>query len=89
MVPHPELYYTIDTRRSASRHKKCQQAKQLLFGVKQFNLHAEKGLTYLEEKNFIKSNPESIAKFLFEQDRLSKTQIGEQFVHLFRQIMYS
>ena len=77
MVPHPQLYYTIDARRLASRHKKSQQDRQLLFGVKQFNLDPKEGLKYLEEKGFLRLNPENIAKFLFEQDRLSKRQIGE------------
>jgi len=76
MVPHPQLYYTIDARRLASRHKKSQQDRQLLYGVKQFNLDPKEGLKYLEEKGFLRLNPENIAKFLFEQDRLSKRQIG-------------
>ena len=79
MVPNPRHYYTIDARRLASRHKTSQQDKQVLYGVKQFNLDPEKGLKYLEEKCVIEFTPDSIAKFLFDQDRLSKKQIGENY----------
>ena len=49
----------------------------LLHGVKQFNLHPERGLKYLEENGFLENTPQSLAKFLFRQERLSKKQIGE------------
>ena len=48
----------------------------LLYGVKQFNLQPDRGLKYLEENGFLENNPESVAKFLFRQERLSKKQIG-------------
>lgn len=48
----------------------------LLYGVKQFNLQPDRGLKYLEENGFVENNPESVAKFLFRQERLSKKQIG-------------
>jgi len=69
-------YYTIDAKRLASRHKTNQHDKQLMYGVKQFNLDPQKGLHYLQEKNILQSTPESIALFLFSQDRLSKKAIG-------------
>ena len=50
--------------------------RMLLYGVKQFNLQPERGLKYLEENGFVENNPESVAKFLFRQERLSKKQIG-------------
>ena len=37
----------------------------------------EEGLKYLQEFNFIDNTPESVAKFLFRQERLSKKQIGK------------
>ena len=49
----------------------------MLYGVKQFNLHPERGLKYLEENGFLENSPESVARFLFRQERLSKKQIGE------------
>jgi len=70
-------YYTLDARRLASSHKKNQFDRNLLYGVKQFNLQPERGLKYLQENGFIENNPESVAKFLFRQERLSKKQIGK------------
>eukprot|EP00088_Acartia_fossae_P071303 TRINITY_DN9760_c0_g1_i7.p1 TRINITY_DN9760_c0_g1~~TRINITY_DN9760_c0_g1_i7.p1 ORF type:complete len:616 (-),score=174.90 TRINITY_DN9760_c0_g1_i7:282-2129(-) len=71
------LYYTIDSRRLASKHKKSLRERKLWNGVKQFNLDPERGLKYLQEFGFIKSDAESVAKFLFRQERLSKKQIGK------------
>ncbi|XP_023349535.1 cytohesin-3 isoform X2 [Eurytemora carolleeae] len=73
----PALYYTIDSRRLASKHKKSLKERKLLNGVKRFNLDPEEGLKYLQEFNFIDNKPESVAKFLFRQERLSKKQIGK------------
>ena len=50
--------------------------RKLLNGIKQFNLDPEKGLKYLEGSGFLEKTPESVAKFLFRQERLSKKQIG-------------
>ena len=47
-----------------------------MYGVKQFNLSPRRGVAYLQESGFLESNPESVAKFLFRQERLSKKQIG-------------
>ena len=51
--------------------------RKLLYGVKQFNLEPSRGLKYLQESAFVTTDPESVAKFLFCQERLSKKQIGE------------
>jgi len=76
-VDNPALYYTIDSRRLASKHKKSMKERKLLNGVKAFNLEPERGLKYLQEFNFIQPTAESVAKFLFRQERLSKKQIGK------------
>ena len=55
--------------------------RMLLYGVKQFNLQPDRGLKYLEENGFLEHTPESVAMFLFRQERLSKKQIG-QYYHL-------
>merc|ERR1719391_163950 len=73
----PNMYYTMDSRRLANKHKKNQLDRKLLYGVKQFNLEPSRGLKYLQESAFIKSDAESVAKFLFRQERLSKKQIGK------------
>jgi len=73
----PALYYTIDSRRLASKHKKSLKERKLMNGVKAFNLDPERGLKYLQEFNFIQPTADSVAKFLFRQERLSKKQIGK------------
>jgi len=74
--PHPNLYYTIDSRRLASKHKKSQRDRKLLDGVKQFNLDPKAGLEYLVNAGFVQHTPKDVAMFLFRQERLSKKQIG-------------
>ena len=54
--------------------------KNLLHGIKQFNLDPNKGLEILEEKGFVKIEEESLASFLLNQERLSKKQIGNVLV---------
>jgi len=66
---------TIDRSLSA-RSKRQQKDRLLLHGVKQFNLDPVKGLKLLEERGFLEMTPESVAQFLFRQERLSKKQIG-------------
>ncbi len=41
-----QAYFTIDSRRLASRHKKSLRDKKLLYGVKQFNLDPTRGIKY-------------------------------------------
>ena len=53
--------------------------RALLYGVKQFNLEPSRGVAYLQESGFLESNPESVARFLFRQERLSKKQIGGEW----------
>jgi len=73
----PNVYYTIDSRRLASKHKKSQRDRKLLYGVKQFNLEPKRGLEYLHDSGFVDcESAESVATFLFRQERLSKKQVG-------------
>jgi len=77
-VLEPSMYYTIDSRRLASKHKKSQHDRKLLYGVKQFNLEASRGLEYLGEAGLLTpSSAEAVARFLYRQERLSKKQIGK------------
>jgi len=66
---------TID-RSLTAKSKRQQKDRLLLHGVKQFNLDPVKGLKLLEERGFLEMTPESVAQFLFRQERLSKKQIG-------------
>ena len=77
----PVAYYTLDSRRLASRHQKNQEERKLYHATKQFNLNVEKGLKILMEGGFVDETPESVAKFLFRQERLSKKQIGKFKLH--------
>ena len=74
-------YYTIDSRR-LGKHQKNQEERKLLHGIKHFNLNVQKGLKILQEGGFVDKSPESVAIFLFRQERLSKKQIGA-FWHFF------
>ena len=50
----------------------------LIEGIKLFNYSPKKGIAYLSQNGFIdKTNYESIAKFIMENDSLDKSQIGE------------
>ena len=68
---------TLDPKRMA---KLASIDKNLLHGIKQFNLDPNKGLEILEEKGFVKIEEESLASFLLNQERLSKKQIGRVLV---------
>ena len=72
---HVTTYYTIDSRR-LGKHKKNQEEQKLFFGIKHFNLNVQKGLKILQEGGFVEKSSESVANFLFRQERLSKKQIG-------------
>ena len=77
----PVTYYTLDSRRLATRHQKHQDERKLYHATKQFNLNVEKGLKILLEGGIVDETPESVAKFLFRQERLSKKQIGKFKLH--------
>jgi brefeldin A-inhibited guanine nucleotide-exchange protein len=50
----------------------------LLEGIKKFNFKPKRGISYLLEHGFIRSNsPQDIARFLLGNDGLSKAMIGE------------
>ena len=74
------LFMTLDPKRMA---KLANIDKNLLHGIKQFNLDPSKGLQILEEKGFVKIEEESLASFLLNQERLSKKQIGKSYIDIF------
>ena len=67
-----------------SKYLRCEDlhvslcCRKLLYGIKHFNLNVQKGLKILQEGGFVDETPESVAKFLFRQERLSKKQIGKK-----------
>ena len=56
-----QAYFTIDSRRLASMHKRSARNSKLLYGVKQFNLDPKKGLSVLQESGFLPS-PAAVEK---------------------------
>ena len=49
----------------------------LAIGRKKFNLDSKKGIEFLVEQKAIEHTPEDVAKFLFHNDGLLKTAIGD------------
>ncbi|XP_065669547.1 brefeldin A-inhibited guanine nucleotide-exchange protein 1 isoform X2 [Hydra vulgaris] len=60
-------------------------------GIKRFNKSSFKGIKYLQEQHLLGESPASVAKFIKEDDRLDKTQIGEllgDFSEYGKEVMY-
>ena len=70
------MFYTMDAKRMAQLLNKPTFDKNLLHGIKQFNLDPSRGLHLLVQAGFVKMEAESLAEFMFNQERLSKKQIG-------------
>ena len=70
------MFFTMDAKRMAQFLNKPVFDKNLLHGIKQFNLDPARGLNLLVSGGFVKMEAESLAEFLFNQERLSKKQIG-------------
>ncbi|SCV72092.1 BQ2448_4786 [Microbotryum intermedium] len=62
-----------------SRFENAKQRKTtLLEGIKKFNFKPKRGVSFLIETGFIRSNePKDVARFLLHADGLDKAQIGE------------
>ena len=70
------MFFTMDAKKMAQFLNKPVYDKNLLHGIKQFNLDPARGLNLLVSGGFVKMEAESLAEFLFNQERLSKKQIG-------------
>ena len=70
------MFYTMDAKRMAQLLNKPTFDKNLLHGIKQFNLDPSRGLHLLVQAGFVQMEAESLAEFMFNQERLSKKQIG-------------
>ena len=75
-----KMFMTLDSRKMAAMCGRVSIDKKLLHGIKQFNLDPDKGLEILEERGYIKMEPEPLAEFLMNQERLSKKQIGRKSI---------
>jgi len=74
--PERAMFYTMDAKRMAKLLNRPAFDKNLLHGIKQFNLEPSRGLDILVQGGFVRMEPDSLAEFLFNQERLSKKQIG-------------
>lgn len=62
----------------AQLEKAKQRKTALINGIRQFNFKPKRGIKSLISEGFIRSDsPEDIAAFIFQNDRLDKTMIGE------------
>ena len=75
------MFFTMDAKKMAQFLNKPVYDKNLLHGIKQFNLDPARGLNLLVSGGFVKMEAESLAEFLFNQERLSKKQIGRSTIN--------
>ncbi|XP_015824195.1 cytohesin 4b isoform X2 [Nothobranchius furzeri] len=62
---------------SAEESKTLEKNKQFSRGKKKFNMDPKKGVDYLVENKLLDGGARSIAEFLYKEDGLNKTAIGE------------
>jgi len=51
--------------------------KQLAMGKKKFNMESKKGIQFLISHNLVKDTAEDVAEFLYKEEGLNKTAIGD------------
>ncbi|KAI5613639.1 cytohesin 4 [Silurus asotus] len=62
---------------SSEENKVLERGKQISRGKKKFNMDPKKGINYLVENNLLEWNPQSVAEFLYKEEGLNKTAIGD------------
>uniref|UniRef100_A0A671VVS8 Cytohesin 4b n=1 Tax=Sparus aurata TaxID=8175 RepID=A0A671VVS8_SPAAU len=62
---------------SAEENKTIEKSKQFSMGKKKFNMDPKKGINYLVENKLMDGGAQSIAEFLYKEEGLNKTAIGE------------
>ncbi|MCI4375718.1 hypothetical protein PGIGA_G00114000 [Pangasianodon gigas] len=62
---------------SAEENKVLERGKQISSGKKKFNMDPKKGVSYLVENKLLELKPQSIAEFLYKEEGLNKTAIGD------------
>ncbi|XP_026858606.2 cytohesin-2 [Electrophorus electricus] len=66
----------IHTMESNKENKNVIRTKRFLCGKKKFNMDPIKGIQYLLNNELLDSTPEAIAEFLYKEEGLNKTAIG-------------
>lgn len=69
----------IEAYENNELEKENPQVRYAHIGKKKFNIDPSKGINYLIEHEIIENTTESIAKFLYKGEGLSKTAIGNYF----------
>ncbi|KAF4080154.1 hypothetical protein AMELA_G00167180 [Ameiurus melas] len=67
----------IQNFESTEENKVHERGKQISSGKKKFNMDPKKGVNYLVENNLLEWKPQSIAEFLYKEEGLNKTAIGD------------
>uniref|UniRef100_A0A3P8YX61 Cytohesin 4a n=1 Tax=Esox lucius TaxID=8010 RepID=A0A3P8YX61_ESOLU len=67
----------ISDFQSTEENKVAERGKQFSSGKKKFNMDPKKGMNYLVENGLLESSPQPIAEFLYKEDGLNKTAIGD------------
>ncbi|XP_062854186.1 cytohesin 4b [Trichomycterus rosablanca] len=67
----------IQNFESSEENKVVERGKQISSGKKKFNMDPKKGVNYLVQNNLLEWKPQSIAEFLYKEEGLNKTAIGD------------
>ncbi|XP_007231280.2 cytohesin 4b [Astyanax mexicanus] len=67
----------IQNFESAEENKVLERGKQFSSGKKKFNMDPKKGINYLVGNSLLEWKAESIAEFLYKEEGLNKTAIGD------------
>ena len=67
----------ISTEIDAMDTEEGAKQKNLAMGKKKFNMDPKKGIEFLIMHGLIKETPEEVAQFLYKEEGLNKTAIGD------------
>ncbi|XP_036408393.1 cytohesin-3-like isoform X1 [Megalops cyprinoides] len=67
----------IQNMESEEENKDIVRGKQFLCGKKKFNMDPKKGIQYLVDNDLLEWEPEAVAEFLYKEEGLNKTAIGD------------
>ncbi|XP_058875074.1 cytohesin-4-like [Acipenser ruthenus] len=67
----------IEDFEQSQENKNVEKGKQLSVGKKKFNMDPKKGMKYLISNNLLVWEPKPVAEFLYKEEGLNKTAIGD------------
>ncbi|RXN02530.1 cytohesin-3-like protein [Labeo rohita] len=67
----------IQTMEADDENKNVMKNKRIQCGKKKFNMDPKKGIQYLVDNNLLEWKPEAVAEFLYKEEGLNKTAIGD------------